>query len=70
MQSLGLSGSRPRTEGKLKSLFWPSIASDTDVDYLAVWVAADCHGNGSVLRPHASGGMAQDALRFLRSGRT
>jgi hypothetical protein len=34
VQSLGLSGSTPRTEGRLKSLFWPSITSDTDVDYL------------------------------------
>lgn len=34
MQSLGLSDSTPRTESRLKSLFWPSIQSGTDVDYL------------------------------------
>ena len=34
MQTLGLSDSTPRTEGRLKSLFWPSIGTDNDVDYL------------------------------------
>lgn len=34
MQTLGLSDSAPRTEGRLKSLFWPSIQSADDVDYL------------------------------------
>jgi hypothetical protein len=41
MQTLGLSDSTVRTEGRLKSLFWPSIESGADVDYLAVqgfWV--------------------------------
>jgi hypothetical protein len=41
MQTLGLSDSTVRTEGRLKSLFWPSIQSGVDVDYLAVqgfWV--------------------------------
>ena len=41
MQTLGLSDSTPRTESRLKSLFWPSIQSGADVDYLAVqgfWV--------------------------------
>jgi hypothetical protein len=41
METLGLSGSIPRTEGRLKSLFWPSIQNGTDVDYLGVqgyWV--------------------------------
>lgn len=41
MQTLGLSESSPRTESRLKSLFWPSITSGADVDYLAVqgfWV--------------------------------
>jgi hypothetical protein len=43
METLGLSGSTPRTEGRLKSLFWPSIQNGTDVDYLGVqgyWVCA------------------------------
>ena len=41
MQTLGLSDSSTRSESRLKSLFWPSIESGADVDYLAVqgfWV--------------------------------
>ncbi len=41
MQALGLSDSTPRSESRLNSLFWPSIQSGADVDYLAVqgfWV--------------------------------
>lgn len=41
MQTLGLSDSTPRSESRIKSLFWPSIQSGADVDYLAVqgfWV--------------------------------
>ncbi len=41
MQTLGLSDSTTRTESRLKSLFWPSIQSGADVDYLAAqgfWV--------------------------------
>jgi hypothetical protein len=34
MQTLGLSDSMPRSESRLKSLFWPSIESSSDVDYL------------------------------------
>jgi hypothetical protein len=34
MQTLGLSDSTPRTENRLKSLFWPSIQSGADMDYL------------------------------------
>ncbi len=34
MQTLGLSDSTPRTESRLKSLFWPSIRTASDVDYL------------------------------------
>lgn len=43
MQTLGLSDSMPRSEGRLKSLFWPSIRSASDVDYLGAqgyWVCA------------------------------
>lgn len=46
MQTLGLSDSTIRTDGRLKSLFWQSIQSGADVDYLAVqgfWV---CTGVG------------------------
>src|SRR5262249_52496446 len=41
METLNLSDSTPRSDGRLKSLFWPSIQSGTDVDYLGVqgyWV--------------------------------
>jgi hypothetical protein len=41
VQTLGLSDSTTRSEDRLKSLFWPSIQSGADVDYLAVqgfWV--------------------------------
>ena len=41
MQTLGISDSTSRSESRIKSLFWPSIESGVDVDYLAVqgyWV--------------------------------
>jgi hypothetical protein len=41
MQTLQVSDSAPRTESRLKSLFWPSIESSSDVDYLGAqgyWV--------------------------------
>jgi hypothetical protein len=41
MQTLGLSDSTPRTEGRLKSLFWPAVQTADDVDYLGTqgfWV--------------------------------
>ncbi len=43
MQSLNLADSMPRSEGRIKSLFWPSIQSSSDVDYLGAqgyWVCA------------------------------
>jgi hypothetical protein len=36
METLNLSGSTPREEGRIKSLLWPTIRSGADVDYLAV----------------------------------
>jgi|SRR5215469_10102184 len=41
METLDLSGSTPRSENRLKNLFWPSIQTATDVDYLGTqgyWV--------------------------------
>ncbi len=41
MQTLNLSDSMPRSESRIKSLFWPSIQSSSDVDYLGAqgyWV--------------------------------
>lgn len=43
MQTLGLSDSTPKSENRLKSLFWPSINTATDVDTLGsqgYWVCA------------------------------
>ncbi len=43
MQTLGLSDSTPRSESRLKSLFWPSIQTASDLDYLGAqgyWVCA------------------------------
>jgi hypothetical protein len=34
MQTLGLSDSTPRTEGRLRALFWPTIRNDGDFDYV------------------------------------
>ncbi len=34
MQSLNLSGSEKKTDGRLKSLFWPTVENAWDVDYL------------------------------------
>jgi hypothetical protein len=34
MQTLGLSDSTPKTEGRVKNLFWPSIRNEVDVDYI------------------------------------
>ena len=41
METLNLSDSTPRSESRLKSLFWPSIQNGADVDYLGTpgyWV--------------------------------
>lgn len=41
MQTLGVSDAPPPSESRLKSLFWPSIRSGSDVDYLSIqgyWV--------------------------------
>ena len=43
METLGLSDSTEQSDGRLKSLFWPSIQNGTDVDYLGTqgyWVCS------------------------------
>lgn len=43
MQTLGISNSTPKTENRLKNLFWPTIETATDVDTLGAqgyWVCA------------------------------
>jgi hypothetical protein len=52
MQTLGISESTPRTESWIKSLFWPSITSSADVDYLGVqglWVCTIVAGVSTIL---------------------
>lgn len=52
MQTLNLSDSMPRSEGRIKSLFWPSIQSSSDVDYLGAqgyWVCGAVGVLSSVL---------------------
>ena len=34
MQTLGLSGETKRSDGRLKSIFWPTVENAWDVDYL------------------------------------
>jgi hypothetical protein len=34
MQSLGLQGETKRSDGRLKSIFWPTVENAWDVDYL------------------------------------
>jgi hypothetical protein len=43
MQTLGLSESTPRSEGRLKALLWPTIHNDTDLEYVTeqgFWICA------------------------------
>jgi|HubBroStandDraft_5_1064220.scaffolds.fasta_scaffold01475_2 hypothetical protein len=43
MQTLGVSNSTPDSDNRLKSLFWPSVNTASDVDYLGAqgyWVCA------------------------------
>src|SRR5579862_7877467 len=71
MQTLGLSDSTPRTEGRLKSLFWPSITSDVDVDYLTTqgfWICfIVCCFNlvGSVLAGAVVAGALESLFYFI-----
>jgi hypothetical protein len=71
MQTLGLSDSTPRTEGRLKSLFWPSIQTGSDVDYLGVqgyWVCtviAVLSFVLSALSGHAIAGASVSVFYFL-----
>jgi hypothetical protein len=43
MQTLGLADAGERSDGRLKSLFWPSVQSGADVDYLGAqgyWICS------------------------------
>jgi hypothetical protein len=57
MQTLGLSDSTPRSEGRLRALLWPTIRNSVDYDYVTqqgfwvcVLVAAFTFGLASFLR--------------------
>src|SRR3984957_3990332 len=67
MQTLGLSDSTTRSESRLKSLFWPSIQSGADVDYLAVqcfWVCT-CVGVSALVFSTLAGRPVTGLLVFL-----
>jgi len=56
MQTLGLTDSAPRTEGRLKSLFWLSIKTGNDVPFYVFSIAflmLDVLGVIIILRRHA-----------------
>jgi hypothetical protein len=71
MQTLGISNSTPQTENRLKSLFWPSIQTSTDVDYLGTqgfWVCAfvgTIEFIVSVVQGHPIGGFFALLFYFL-----
>ncbi len=47
MQTLGLSESTPRSEGRLKTLFWPSVHTETDLEYVTeqgFWICSIISG--------------------------
>jgi hypothetical protein len=71
MQTLGLAESTPRSESRLKSLFWPSIQNATDVDYLGTqgfWLCAAVGSFAlifSVVTGHAVAGVFAFLLYYL-----
>ena len=67
MQTLGLAESTPRSESRLKSLFWPSIQSGADVDYLGAqgyWLCTAFAIIGFVFSA-ATGNVIAGVLSFL-----
>ena len=73
MQILGLSDSTPKTESRLKTLFWPTIRNEFDVEYITrqgfwicVVVAMLTLAAGLFAEPKWAG--AFDALFFLMGG--
>jgi hypothetical protein len=71
MQTLELSETTPRTESRVKSLFWPSVQAAEDVDYLGVqgfWVCAivaAISGVFLILSGHFFAGLSIVAFLFL-----
>ena len=71
MQTLGITDATPRSDGWLKSLFWPSIKNDGDVEYLTeqgLWICvvlAILTEGTSALGGHLFLGMFDAAFFFL-----
>ena len=61
MQTLGLSDSTPRTESRLRALFWPTIRNETDFDYITTqgfWICVIVGALTIVFTAFASGFLA------------
>lgn len=61
MQTLGLSDSTPRSESRLKSLFWPTIKNQWDLDYVTnqgFWICVLVGAITFVFGLVATGGIA------------
>jgi hypothetical protein len=73
MQTLGLSESTPRTEGRLKSIFWPTIRNQWDLDYVTTqgfWICFAVGAMTFVFGLFAGAGLfgLLDFLFFLLAG--
>jgi hypothetical protein len=71
MQTLGLSDSTPRTESRLRALFWPTIRNDGDFDYITgqgfwiCFVVAVLTVVVSLFQGNAPEGLFEGAFFFL-----
>ncbi len=71
MQTLGISDSTPKSENRFKSLFWPTIRHDGDVEHLAhqgFWICLLVAGFtlvASVILGNLSYGLFESAFFFL-----
>lgn len=73
MQTLGLSDSTPRSESRLRALFWPTIRNETDLDYITrqgFWICNIVAGLGLAAGIASRQGSlaAFESLFFLLAG--
>ena len=80
MQTLGLSDTTPRSESRLRALFWPTIRNSADLDYITLqgfWICAivgilNLLGTAVSLLSPVSAGMAAaaafESLFYLFAG--
>jgi hypothetical protein len=73
MQTLGLSESAPRTESRLRSLFWPTLQNEGDFDYVTAqgfWVCVVVAAFSIVVNLLSGNGIAGlfDCLIFFLAG--